>query len=113
MCVLKADVQRDPLRGRGRIFIIVKNHDEDLAATDPQRRVEQRRPVACDMAGKDQTFDTGARQRWQMERKYTIKALARLAGAGKDACRDATRRVRFYSHDQALLTHRSKGGFPG
>ena len=113
MCVLKADVQRDPLRGRCRIFIIVKNHDENLAATDPQRRVEQRRPVACDMAGMDQPFETGARQRWQMERKHTIKALAGLAGAGKDACRDAARRVRFCSHDQALLTRRSKGAFPG
>ena len=65
------------------------------------------------MAGKDQPFDTGARQRWQVEGKHTIKALARLAGAGKDTCRDATRRVRFCSHDQALGTHRSKGGFPG
>jgi hypothetical protein len=39
--------------------------------------------------------------------------LACLAGAGKDACRDATKRVRFCSHDQVLPTHRSKGGFPG
>jgi hypothetical protein len=112
MCVLKADVQRDPLRGRGRILIIVKNHEEDLAATDPQRWVEQRRPVACDMAGMDQPFDTGAR-RWQMGRKHTIKALAGLSGAGKDACRDATRRFSLCGHDQALLTHTSKGAFPG
>jgi len=113
MCVLKADIQRDPLRGWGRIFIIVKDYDENLAATDPQRRVEQRRPVACDMAGIDQPFDTSARQRWQMERKHPIKALADLSRAGKDACRDATRRVSFCSHDQTLLTHRSKGAFPG
>ena len=45
MCILKADIERDRLRYRRRIFKIRENYDKILAAAYPRRWVAQRRPL--------------------------------------------------------------------
>jgi hypothetical protein len=112
MCILETDIQSNGLRNRLCVCIVGEKYDEILAAADPQRRVAKRRSVARDMAGTDQPFQPGARECREMERKCAIKALPGLAGACKNGRYHTTGCVGFSSHDQALLSHRTKGVSP-
>jgi len=112
MCILKANIQRDRLRYRRRIYMIREEYDEILAAANPRRWIAQRAPFARDIPGMDQAFEPRARQRREMERKHAIKALPGLAGTGKDSRRGAAESLEFSCHDQTALSHRSKGKLP-
>jgi hypothetical protein len=108
MSILEADIQWNRLRNWHRVCNIGKKYDEILAAADPQRRVAQRYPFACHVAGMDQPFEPAAREGWKTARKRAIEALPGLASAGKDRGCSAARRVGFSRHDQAFLSHVAK-----
>ena len=109
MSILKTDIQSNGLRNRRCVCIVGDKYDEILAAADPQRRIAQRRSVARNMAGTDQPFQPGARERREMEHKCAIEALPGLAGAGKNGRYHTTGCVGFSRHDEAFLSHRTKG----
>jgi hypothetical protein len=100
--ILEPDLQRNRLRDRRRICIIGKKYDEILAAANPQRRVAQRRPFTCDMAGVDKPFEPGARESRKMARQRAVEALPGFVGAGKDGRRGAARPVGFSGHGRAF-----------
>jgi len=111
MCILEANIQRNRLCDRHGVSIIRENYSEILAAADPQRRVAQSFPFAHDMAGIDQPFESGARQRREMAGERAIKALSGFAGTGKDGYSGA-RRALFNRHDRSFFSQRGGEGSP-
>jgi hypothetical protein len=110
--ILKPDFQRNRLCDRRRISIIGKKYDEILAAANPQRRVAQRCPFTCDMAGVDEPFEPGARESREMARQSAVKTLPGFVGAGKDGRRGAAWPIGFSAHDRAFGLYRGKKIFP-
>src|SRR5260370_27109541 len=73
MCILKADIERDRLGDRRRIFSLRENYDEILAGPHAQRRVAKRCSLMRDMARLDQMLKPCPRQRREMQRKRAIE----------------------------------------
>ena len=99
MCILKADIQREQLRGGRSIYRIGEDYNEVLAPAYPHRGIAQRPSFVPDIAGLDQVFEPGTRERWEIESKHTIKALAGVPGTSGDSYRDTTTGLRFVRHD--------------
>ena len=57
MCVLETNVERDRLRYRACLFRLGEDNYEILTAANAECRLAQRRPITCDLAGFDHSFE--------------------------------------------------------
>src|ERR1700730_3378050 len=73
MCILEADIERDRLRLRRRIFRLRENYDEILVVFDAQRGVSKGLFVLGDVSGLDQAFEPCPRQFGEMQREHAIQ----------------------------------------
>ena len=89
MCILKADIERQRLRGGCWVLRLGEEYDEILARPDPQRRIARRRSVVGDPPLLDQPLEPGARQCRQMQRQHPVEAHPRLVRRGADRDRGA------------------------
>src|SRR5215472_12697284 len=78
MGILEADIERQGLRDRRWILILGEEYYEVLAAADAHSRIALRLPLAHDVTGLDQPFQSCARQGRQMVCERAIEAQAGL-----------------------------------
>src|SRR5467141_1915858 len=90
VCILEADLERDPLRDRRGILNLRENYDEILVVSHAPRRVAQRRPIFRDITAFDQVFEPRPRQFGQVQREHSIEPMPGIARAGP-YCRSAGR----------------------
>src|SRR5208283_5549837 len=86
MCILKADIERDRLSDRRRIFSFGENYDEILAAAHPPRRVAKRYTLMSDVTLLNQMFESRPRQCWKMQGQRAVETQSDLGrtGANRD-----------------------------
>jgi len=102
MGILEADIERQGLRDRRWILILGEEYYEVLAAADAHSRIALRLPLAHDVTGLDQPFQSCARQGRQMVCERAIEAQAGVTGTGTDSGRGSAGDVGSSGHIQPL-----------